>query len=256
MLNRSRCGRCQAGATLMETLISLALSAVVVTAMVVLMANSMGTATRITQASQLTDELRNVMSMMTRDVRRANFTSTGLFCYGNAACGTQDLTRQLGSGNAVGDLVVGDSAGADDCVVFQLDRLGADYDGDATNDSKGGFRRVEIGGVGVIQMWVSGTAGAPACNDAVDAAGWLAVTDPNIADITVFAVDDSQSLQRTVTQAGGASSFNLRLRQLALAVEGELLVEQGYGWTQDTTPLMIQRRVEDTIRVRNDFLWE
>ena len=37
----------QAGATLMETMISLALSALVVSAMVVLMANSLGTATRV-----------------------------------------------------------------------------------------------------------------------------------------------------------------------------------------------------------------
>jgi type II secretory pathway pseudopilin PulG len=64
--------RRQAGATLLEAMISLALSLVVTTAMVTLMGNSMGSATRIIEMSQLTDELRNAMSMMSRDVRRAS----------------------------------------------------------------------------------------------------------------------------------------------------------------------------------------
>ena len=48
------------------------------------MANSLGTATRVIHMSQLTDELRNAMSMMTRDVRRANYSANGIFCYGNS----------------------------------------------------------------------------------------------------------------------------------------------------------------------------
>ena len=71
----SLCQSRQGGVTLLETLIALALSAVVVIGMVVLMGNSMWTANRITQSSQLNDQLRNVMSMLTRDVRRANITT-------------------------------------------------------------------------------------------------------------------------------------------------------------------------------------
>ena len=77
----------QTGVTLIETMISLALSLVVTSAMVVLMANSLGTATRIIQMSQMTDELRNAMSMMTRDVRRANYSSNSAYCYANSECG-------------------------------------------------------------------------------------------------------------------------------------------------------------------------
>jgi hypothetical protein len=68
--------RRQAGFTLMEAMISLALSLVVTSAMVALMANSLGTTSRIIQMSQLTDELRNTMSMLTRDIRRANIPQT------------------------------------------------------------------------------------------------------------------------------------------------------------------------------------
>ena len=65
----------QAGVSLVEAMIALALSMIVVASMVAVMANSMGTATRIIEMSQLTDELRNSMSMMTRDVRRANYSA-------------------------------------------------------------------------------------------------------------------------------------------------------------------------------------
>jgi prepilin peptidase dependent protein B len=238
----------QAGATLMETMIALALSVVVTTAMVVLMGNSMGTSNRITQMTQLTDELRNVMSMMTRDVRRANYSSTAIYCYGNSSCSEQSETRQTGSATAVGDMIVEEG-----CLIFQLDRL-ATHDGDATNDSKGGFRRVEVGGAGLIQMWVNAGADAPACDDADDAAGWMAVSDPNIVDITAFVIDDSLSAEKSILQESGATSFTQRQRYLSLAVEGELILEQRMGWNQADDALMVKRRVEDVIAVRNDFL--
>jgi prepilin peptidase dependent protein B len=246
-----RAGNRQAGATLMETMIALALSVVVTTAMVVLMGNSMGTSNRITQMTQLTDELRNVMSMMTRDVRRANYSSTSIYCYGNSSCAEQDETRQIGTATAVGDMIV-----ADGCLIFQLDRL-TNHDGDATNDSKGGFRRVPRvpnGEPGVIQMWVNADALAPACDDADDADGWMAVTDPNIVDITAFVIDDSLSAEKSIFQNSGTTSYTQRQRYLSLAVEGELILEQRMGWNQADDALMVKRRVEDVISVRNDFL--
>lgn len=238
----------QTGATLVETMIALALSLVVTSSMVVLMGNSTGTTNRITQMTQLTDELRNVMSMMTRDVRRANYSSTAIFCYGNSSCSEHEWTRQTGNASAVGDMLV-----EDDCLIFQLDRLD-NLDGDATNDSKGGFRRVVESDVGIIQMWVNSEADAPACDDAEDAEGWMAVTDPNIIDITVFTIDDSMSAEKSIFQEAGTSSYTQRQRQLLLAMEGELILEQRMGWNQDDNPLMVKRRVEDVINVRNDFL--
>ena len=71
--------RRQTGFSLIEAMISIALSMVVTSAMIVLMGNSMGTATRIIEMTQVTDELRNVISMMSRDVRRANYNPDSLF---------------------------------------------------------------------------------------------------------------------------------------------------------------------------------
>jgi prepilin peptidase dependent protein B len=239
-------GSRQRGVTLMEALISMALSTIVIIGMVVLMGNSMGTTNRITQMATLNDELRNVMSLVTRDVRRANFSAASVLCYGNASCGNHDRTRQEGVTTAVGDLVVGDG-----CLVFQLDRAGT---GDATNDSKGAFRLIDDGGVGIIQMWVNSDADVPNCGDADDAGGWLAVTDPNIVDIVAFTVDDDDSYEKDIFQEGGESTYTQRQRELDILIEGELVLEQRMGWVAGTDDQMIRRQLQDTIIVRNDYL--
>lgn len=214
----------QAGVTLIEALISLSLSLIVVTSMVGLMGNSLGAASRIIEMSQLTDELRNSMSMMTRDVRRANYSANAAYCYANSDCGID------GSATQSGDIaIVGGS-----CFTFNLDR---NQDGNASLDNAGGFRRTTTGGVGQIEMWVGDNA--PNCAGNTN---WMPITDPGFVDITAFVVDDSNSFTGTVIEEGGAT-LTQRVRQINFQLEGRLLLDNA-----------ITRRVEDTIRVRNDFL--
>jgi type IV pilus assembly protein PilW len=217
--------RHQAGATLMEAMISLALSLVVTTAMVTLMGNSMGSATRITQMSQLTDELRNAMSMMSRDIRRANFNANSIYCYANSDCGID------GSASQYADITITNNS----CFVFGLDR---DWDGDASNDGPGAFRRITVGAdsIGVIEMW-TGT-GLPNCGTASN--DWVAVTDPDFIDITIFNVDGSSSFSQELTQGGGVT-LTQRTRRVQLQLSGRLILDNS-----------ITRTVEDTIMVRND----
>ena len=82
--------RRQAGVSLMEALIGLALSLIVTIAMVGLMSSSLGTAKQIILMSQLTDEMRSTMSMLTRDVRRANYNPYAWRCSANSDCGQGD----------------------------------------------------------------------------------------------------------------------------------------------------------------------
>lgn len=215
--------RRQAGMTLMEAMIALGLSLFVTTAMVVLMANSLGTATRIIQMTQLTDELRNAMSMLTRDVRRANYSAYSAYCYANSDCGID------GSATQAPDVAIDG-----ECVTFNLDR---NHDGDASTDDAGAFRRTTSGGVGVIEMWIGDSA--PDCDASGD--DWLAVTDPGFVDVTTFVIDDSGSLASTLTQGNG-TVLTQRSRELQIAVEGRLILDES-----------ITRRVEDVIKVRNDI---
>lgn len=213
----------QAGATLIEAMIALALSLIVTTSMVVLMSNSLGSATRLIQMSQLTDELRNAMSMMSRDVRRANFSANSIYCYANSDCGVD------GSATQYADIAI-----SGECFRFGLDR---DWDGDAATDDAGAFRRVVTGGVGVIEMWVGDAS--PNCT--ASSTDWVAVTDPDFVDITSFGLDNSGTFDQTIAEEGGAT-LTQRTRQLRMQINGRLSLDNS-----------ITREVVDTITVRNDI---
>jgi type II secretory pathway component PulJ len=225
----------QAGATLIELMIGLALSLIVTTSMVILMANSFGIATRIIHMSQLSDELRNSMSMMTRDLRRANYSAHSLFCYGNSACGDPG-----GSAPQVGDVY---KDPVRDCFSFTLDR---NSDGNAANDSVAGFQRIVKSDVGVIEMWISTAADADPCANE-DGDGWIELTDPNTINITAFEIDEPFPFEQ-VYEEGETNSFTNRQRQVQIRLAGSLVLEEAKGIN------MVTREIQDTIYARNDFI--
>ena len=229
----------QAGVTLIETMIALALSLVVTSAMVVLMANSLGTATRGIHMSQLTDELRNAMSMMTRDVRRANYSANSIFCYGYSKCG-------FAGGNALqaGDVTIVGAGGPKTCLTFSLDR---GFDGNAANDSGAGFRRNDNGAdtPGWIEMYTGD--GLANCGNDDD---WIQLTDPDTVNITQFVVVDDGSIEKEVAESR-TSTFTSRQREIQIRIAGRLVLEK-----DKNEEISIFRQVVDTIYVRNDYILE
>jgi len=218
----------QTGVTLVETMIGLALSMIVVSSMVSLMSNSMGSATRIIQMSQLTDELRNTMSMMSRDVRRANFNPNSIYCYANSKCGSD------GSATQSSDITIN---GDENCMLFNLDR---NWDGVANTDAAGGFALDTSGAVGVIKMWVGDASPSCATAQVANNADWIEVTDPGFVNITEFELDRDGQFESNVES--GTGTLTQRTRVIRMQIRGELIL--------DTT---INRRIEDTVKVRNDF---
>lgn len=226
----------QAGVTLVELMIGLALSLVVTSAMVVLMSNSLGTTTRIIHMSQLSDELRNAMSMMTRDLRRANYSANSIFCYGNANCGASGgIAPQAGDLQVVGE-----------CFRYTLDR---DSNGNAADDAVGGFRRVTTGGVGVIEMWTGDSDDTSSFNCSSDPGtfSWIELTDPNTVNVSEFVINDAGSFTLEFTE-DESTTFTNRQRQLLIRMRGELVLEEAAGIN------MVSRSVEDIIYLRNDFV--
>lgn len=233
MLNSIPMRHRERGVTLIEMLIGLALSLVVVSSMVGLMSNSLGTATRIIQMTQLSDELRNTMSMATRDLRRANYNANAFQCYANSDCGIDPLANVK-----VGAVTIENN----NCMIFQVDR---DQNGLASSYRAGGFRLSQDSGVGFVEMWVGTANATPDCDDAIGAGGnWIAMTDPEFVNITTFNIDDSESITSGVSEEGG-STLNQTTRQILVQVEGSLILDN-----------TITRRIEDTIKVRNDYLWD
>lgn len=226
--------RTQSGVTLVEMLVGMALSVIVVTAMVALMSNSLGTATRVIHMSQLSDELRNSMSMMTRDLRRANYSANSVFCYGNSNCGSNGaVAQQAGDVQILGE-----------CFTYTLDR---NSDGNAANDPVGGFRRVVANDVGIIEMWTGAANETPLCESDAGADGWIELTDPNTVNVSAFLVDDDESITMDITE-DETSTFTNRQRQILISLQGELVLEQASGIN------MVTRTIEDIVYLRNDYI--
>lgn len=223
-LNRAR----QAGFSLMEAVIAMSLSLVVTASMVALMANSLGTASRIVNMTKLSDDMRSTMQLLTRDVRRASYNANALLCYGNEDCYTD------GSVTLPGDITI---AGNNQCFTYLMDR---DHDGDSTENDAGGFRRVVDGTVGALEMWTGGSA--PDCAAGTDA-NWVRITNPDSMNITAFTVDNSASYSQQIFNDGAGKVISQRVRKLQFTIDGQLVNAAG-----------INRRMQDVITVRNDLL--
>jgi len=214
------------GFSLMEVLIASSLSLVVTATMIALMSSSLAQTTRLIKMTKLTDDLRVALQLMSRDVRRSNYSANSVNCFANPDCVTD------GSLSSPGDVFISDDQ---ECFIFSMDR---DHDGDATENSAGAFRRVVSGGVGVMQMWVGGAL--PTCESADT--NWAALTDPNDIEITSFTVDDALSYTEVVYDDGAGNQLFQKVRKVRMNIAGAL--------TADNT---IQRTVEDTIKLRNNL---
>lgn len=214
------------GFSIMEVLVASSLSLVVTASMMGLMINSLSSTARLVKMTLLTDDLRTAMQMMSRDVRRSNYSANAVHCFANPDC--------VGDGtlSSPGDVQI---SATNDCFIFKMDR---DHDGDATENAAGGFRRAAVDGVGVIQMWVGTTE--PAC-DSADAS-WAAVTDPSDIEITSFSVDDLLSYTEVVYDDGQGQQMFQKVRKVRMSIVGHLHMDN-----------TIQRSIEDVIKLRNNL---
>jgi hypothetical protein len=220
------CRKRSSGFSLMEILISTSISLVVTATMIALMSNSLANSGRIIKMTKLADDLRTSMQMMSRDVRRSNYSADAVNCYANPDCVAD------GSLSSPGDVQISEN---NDCVVFLLDR---DHDGDATENAVGGFRRAVTNGVGGIQMWVGETM--PDCGSSD--ADWVALTDSNDFEVTGFSVDDDLSYSEVIWDDGQGNQHFQKVRKVRMSISGRLVSDAS-----------IQRSIEDVIMLRNNL---
>ena len=221
--------RKQTGMSLMEVLVSMSISLVVTASMVALMSNSLAHTARIIKMTKLSDDMRMALQMMSRDVRRSSYNANSMLCYANDNCGSD------GAVTLPTDIVIN---GGEDCFTFLMDR---DHDGDSTENSAGGFRRVTVGSVGVIEMWTGDAA--PNCAAAEGSANWVQITDPNDMDIFAFDVDEDLSYTVEILNDGAGNTLSQKARKVRMNMGGRLVLDNS-----------IERRIEDIISVRNDLL--
>jgi hypothetical protein len=175
-----------------------------------------------------------------------------MYCYANTNCADDEILDKDGNPillTKAGDIVPVDidSDGVNDCFTFLMDR---DYDGDSTEDSAGGFRRVldADDGRGVIEMWTGDSTAD--CTDPIGDpdSDWVQITDPKNINISEFSVSefsaDGNPLSYTQNiLEDGTNTVTMKIRKFRMSMEGELVL--------DST---ITRQMEDIIAVRNDLL--
>lgn len=191
--------RATAGFTLVELLIALAISLVITGAAVTLAVNISRSATETTVYTRTTQDLRTVMNVMTREIRRAGFNMAAL--------------DRIGTGTSApfyGRLLSNAVAGIGSCVMFGYDTLDV---GNGTSDSTPGvisdaeptewrgFRRFVNGnGVGVLQIRAGGTGAGEGCDNGGH--NWVNLTDPATLDVTMLQLDFTRIVEAVAGTVG------------------------------------------------------
>jgi len=230
----------QKGVTLIELLVAGVISLIAASGMVLVMASTLGTGSQTIQMARLTQEMRTGMQMMSRELKRANYHSTYLSCYGNVDC----LTTPLTITNRIGDINITDN-GDSDCFWFWYNRPQST---DVTGDPVAAFRRTEIGGIGTIQIFIEdGGNDHATCPTDSGSDVWVDITDPEIIDVLTFNVSDAASFVEVFNAAGGSQN----VEKIALSMTAKLKDDASVrSWIQANTNA--SRELTEFVSVRNN----
>ncbi len=227
--------------TLMELMVAGSISIIASAAMFILMSNALGSGTKTIMITRLSQEMRSAMQIMTRELRRANYHGTYAACFGHPDC-----INSLGISGVVKNITIDGGSGGS-CFWFWYDRpQNGATELAVTSEQVAAFRRTTDGsGVGSIEMSVSGTD-TPNCN--VDSSSWQPITDPDVYDVTVFAITDTESFTTTVTGAGATVAVN----RIGITMTGSLIDDSSVpAWMGGADAPTVQ--LQDFVRVRNDI---
>lgn len=255
--NRIKSFKQQQGMTLIELLVAGFISLIAVSGMVLVMASTLGTSTQTIEMSRLTQEMRTAMQIMTRELRRANYHSGFMACYGDTSCLANTMLGGVGIQTWIKPIGIGDSVDTSDCLWFWYDRPQicanppcdeVELAGDQillNDESVAAFRRAESGGVGVIQMTTTRDEDTDPCN--ASDADWVDITDPGIINVTIFTVNDTQSLVEIVNDAGDTQS----VERIGLTMVAQLTADPSVpAWIQINTNA--SRQIDQFVKVRNN----
>ena len=227
--------RKQAGMTLIELLVAGIISLIAASGMVIVMANTIGTGSQTILMSRLSQEMRTAMQIMSRELRRANYHSTFLSCYGNVDC-----RADLGIDTKVKEISIVDN-GDSDCFYFWYDRPQTGTPVLVTGEPVAAFRLDSSQSTGKLQMTLTST-GAPNCATSV---GWFDITDPKIIDVQHFNVVDAGFTE--IISAGTTQN----VERIGLTIRAKLVVDP-LTITGLTAPSNVVREQQYFVTVRNN----
>jgi prepilin peptidase dependent protein B len=208
----------QKGFSLVEMMIALVLGMIVIGAALGVYIGTFSANSSQMKYSRLNNELRTVMTQITRDLRRAGYNNWT----------TAEIESQIADGG--GDFLANPQTAA----VLTTTTAQIRYDEDA---SGGAASASEVYGY----QWVdtNGDGTADTIQVRTGAGGWSNLTDPAVIRITNFAITDISP--GAISPAGAAADITVPLYEIEIT--GRLV--------SDAT---VQRSIRETVRVRNPIL--
>jgi prepilin peptidase dependent protein B len=162
----------QHGLGLVELLIASAIGLFLLAGLTDFLSRSLVASGRNFQDARLTQDLNVAMDLITRDLRRAGYSSTAQGATAAAAAPPNPFTANTPAA-AAGTNDGGINLATAGCVLYAYD-LPASQDGNLNVAERLGFRLQ----AGAVQAGTSATS----CNDGT----WQAVTDPSVSTVTVL----------------------------------------------------------------------
>lgn len=211
MLTRSR----QHGVSLIELMVSVGLGLVLLLGMTSFLTTSLKSNTSTMKAARLDQELRAILLLISRDVRRAGY-------WGNASSGVgvgaAAYSNPFGTVNTA-------TAG---CILYSYDRNG---DGSQGSDEKYGV----LLSSGTVMLRSGGTSYncTPGANNS-----WEALSDSNVTSVTTLTF----SLASTPYYQSGSSGPNVLSRTVTITLAGQLKSDSS-----------VRQTLSETVKLENDL---
>jgi prepilin-type N-terminal cleavage/methylation domain-containing protein len=225
--------RHSSGFSLVELMVAVTAGLIVSAAVVAFTMASFKSNGEYVQSTRLTQELRNTLDLVTRDLRRAGYDENALQ---HMSTGTASPFAKLLLTNT--------------CVIYAYDRTGGtqgtvDVGRGEVRGLRVATRTINGRNVGVIEYAESSGTTRPTCAGAspdytvfpptCSSSTWCSLSDPSVVDITAFLLTD----RRTVV--GGAVGERMQVRDIDVDMTGRLTGTTAYT-----------RNVHGSVRVRAD----
>ena len=235
----------QSGFSLVELMVGLAAGLTVSVAVVAFTMSSFKSNGEFVQSTRLTQELRNSLGLVTRELRRAGYDQTAL---GKVATGQGSPFTPMGFGD---EITPSTSPKKYRCVIFAYDRGGNQNGFGVKEQNNGEIRGLRLvtatyrgRATGVIEYAVSSSSGKPSCNDTPPTAYnsyppectgvWCPLSDPATLNITELAFTDDHNNV-------GTAPNQVQIRDVNVLISGQLA-----GSTEFT------RSINSKVRIRSD----
>lgn len=243
-----------AGFSLIELMVALVAGLIVVGAVLAFTLASLRSNTELIQATRLTQELRNSIDYVSRELRRAGYDEDSMRYYSQASVGAALVSPfsalRIENGTATPTTPVNNA-----CLIYSYDRQpGTSGILELANGEIRAIRRVVRSvndrDVGVVESAESSAAVTPDCNGASPvyttypatcntSSGWCPLSDSRAVDITAFVVTTNRNASLDATPTTSA----LQLRSLGVTLTGNLIGQPD-----------VVRSVSTRVRVRADCL--